>query len=56
MEKSSTIVVTGAAGFIGSCVVTALNEKGFRNLLLVDDFGIETKRNNWEQKAFLENI
>ncbi|MBY0480047.1 MAG: ADP-glyceromanno-heptose 6-epimerase [Chitinophagaceae bacterium] len=56
MQKAATIVVTGAAGFIGSCVVQSLNERGFRNLLLVDDFGIESKRKNWEQKAFLENI
>ena len=32
------IVVTGAAGFIGSCLVGYLNEKGFNNLILVDDF------------------
>ncbi|MBK8490573.1 MAG: ADP-glyceromanno-heptose 6-epimerase [Saprospirales bacterium] len=32
------IVITGAAGFIGSCLVGKLNERGHRNLLLVDDF------------------
>jgi len=32
-----SIVVTGAAGFIGSCVVKHLNDQGFYNLLLVDD-------------------
>ena len=32
------IVITGAAGFIGSCLVGKLNEMGHRNLLLVDDF------------------
>lgn len=54
MQQSATIVVTGAAGFIGSCIVQSLNEKGFENLLLVDDFGIESKRKNWEGKNFLE--
>ncbi len=54
MHQSATIVVTGAAGFIGSCMVKSLNNKGFDNLLLVDDFGIETKRKNWEGKDYLE--
>ena len=54
MQQSATIVVTGAAGFIGSCMVQYLNEKGFENLLLVDDFGIESKRKNWEGKNYLE--
>jgi ADP-L-glycero-D-manno-heptose 6-epimerase len=46
------IVVTGAAGFIGSCMVQFLNEKGYTNLILVDDFGVEEKRKNWESKQF----
>jgi ADP-L-glycero-D-manno-heptose 6-epimerase len=54
MQQSATIVVTGAAGFIGSCMVQSLNDKGFQNLLLVDDFGIEAKRKNWEGKNYLE--
>jgi ADP-L-glycero-D-manno-heptose 6-epimerase len=32
------IIVTGAAGFIGSCMVNKLNNKGFTNLVLADDF------------------
>ena len=46
------IVITGAAGFIGSCMVQYLNEQGFTNLILVDDFGIEAKRVNWESKQY----
>ena len=49
---STSIVVTGAAGFIGSCMVQYLNEQGFTNLILVDDFGIESKRVNWESKQY----
>ena len=48
MRNNSCIVITGAAGFIGSCMVQYLNEQGFENLILVDDFGVETKRKNWE--------
>src|SRR5688572_29584106 len=32
------IVVTGAAGFIGSCLVSKLNEEGFYDIVVVDDF------------------
>ncbi len=46
------IIVTGAAGFIGSCMVQYLNELGYENLILVDDFGAEEKRRNWESKRF----
>ena len=48
------IIVTGAAGFIGSCMVQYLNENGFENLILVDDFGVEEKRINWESKKFTQ--
>lgn len=56
MVKQPTIVVTGAAGFIGSVFVQYLNEQGFYQLLLVDDFGVEEKRKNWEQKQFIKVI
>jgi ADP-L-glycero-D-manno-heptose 6-epimerase len=52
MNKNASIIVTGSAGFIGSCMAQYLNEKGYRNLILVDDFGVEAKRKNWESKAY----
>ncbi len=52
MQTSAYIMVTGAAGFIGSCMVQYLNEQGYTNLILVDDFGVEQKRKNWENKQF----
>jgi len=50
------IVVTGAAGFIGSCIVKWLNEHGYTQLILVDDFGEEEKRRNWESTQFIRNV
>ena len=52
MEKNATIVVTGAAGFIGSCLAGYLNELGFTNLILVDAFGNPDKMPNLEHKRF----
>ena len=56
MTKQPTIVVTGTAGFIGSVMVQYLNENGLTDLLLVDDFGVEAKRKNWEQKSYTKVI
>ena len=46
------IVVTGAAGFIASNIVEALNQAGFRDLVLVDDFSKAEKRGNYENKQY----
>lgn len=51
-SEQGAIIVTGAAGFIGSCMVKYLNDNGYENLLLVDDFGFEEKRKNWESKSY----
>lgn len=50
------IVVTGAAGFIGSCLVEALNQKGINDLILVDDFSKKEKKDNYEKKKYSELI
>ena len=50
------ILVTGAAGFIGSCLVSKLNQLGFNDLLLVDDFSYESKKNNLIQKKFIKKV
>ena len=41
------IVVTGAAGFIGSVVAGELNQKGYNDLILVDDFSKKEKERNY---------
>src|ERR1700761_7505236 len=49
-------VVTGAAGFIGSCLVELLNENGYTNLILVDEFGQADKEPNLVGKQFAERV
>lgn len=46
------IIVTGAAGFIGSCLINKLNNKGFTEILLVDDFSKKEKLKNIDNKVF----
>ncbi|HNV95416.1 MAG TPA: ADP-glyceromanno-heptose 6-epimerase [Bacteroidales bacterium] len=46
------IVITGAAGFIGSAMVSKLNSENFNDLVLVDDFSNETKNKNLNNKEF----
>ena len=40
------IVVTGAAGFIASCLVGKLNDEGYNDIVLVDDFSNLSKEKN----------
>src|SRR5665647_2277086 len=56
MNYQLNIVVTGAAGFIGSCLVGFLNAAGYNKLILVDDFTIEEKKINLEGKKYLLKI
>jgi len=46
------IVITGAAGFIGSNLLTALNEYNYRDVILVDDFSKPAKERNYAGKVF----
>ncbi len=50
------IVVTGSAGFIGSCLVSKLNNKGIKDIVLVDDFSDEIKNRNIRNKTYLEKV
>ena len=56
MDTNSTIIVTGAAGFIGSCMVSYLNQQGFENLILVDEFDEEEKEFNLLHKKFIARV
>ena len=47
------IVVTGGAGFIGSCIVARLNKEGRNDILIVDEKGKgDTKQGNLQGKRF----
>lgn len=51
------IVVTGAAGFIASCLVGKLNQEGFKSVVVVDDFkNYPDKLKNLEQKSITEKV
>lgn len=50
------IVVTGSAGFIGSGLLRHLNERGLRNLLVVDDLGKTEKWKNLVGKQIVDVI
>jgi ADP-L-glycero-D-manno-heptose 6-epimerase len=51
------IVITGAEGFIGSCLVARLNANGYNDLVLVDDFDqIADRAKNLESKEFTAKV
>ena len=50
------IIVTGAAGFIGSVLVGKLNSLDKSNLILVDDFSNDEKNKNLYNKQFNQQI
>ena len=50
------IVVTGAAGFIGSCLVSRLNQEGYKDIIIVDDFSRSDKAKNLSGKIFSKEV
>ncbi|TGE23139.1 ADP-glyceromanno-heptose 6-epimerase [Hymenobacter metallicola] len=50
------IVVTGAAGFIASCLVTRLNAANFNDIVVVDNFAVERKLINLKGKRLREYV
>lgn len=56
MRKDDVIVVTGAAGFIGSYLTGYLNSLGYTQLVLVDDFSNEKKSANLAGKQYVHKV
>ena len=51
------IVITGAEGFIGSCLVARLNQEGYNDLVLVDDFdAVQNRELNLIGKKYTAKI
>jgi ADP-L-glycero-D-manno-heptose 6-epimerase len=56
MEKNKIIVLTGAAGFIGSYLLGFLNKQGFKNIIIADEFDEEDKWFNFDSKEFMAKV
>jgi ADP-L-glycero-D-manno-heptose 6-epimerase len=50
------IVVTGASGFIGSCLVAALNDSGRNDVILCDSLGEDLRWMNLRKRAFRDFV
>ncbi|MFO8055430.1 MAG: ADP-glyceromanno-heptose 6-epimerase [Bacteroidales bacterium] len=50
------IIVTGAAGFIGSCLVAHLNRHGYKDIVVVDDFSRAEKYSNLKGKEIYSKV
>ena len=47
------IIVTGGAGFIGSCVVRTLNDEGRDDIVIVDNIAETDKWMNMRNKRYI---
>ena len=47
------IILTGGAGFIGSCFLKTLNDNGLNEIIVVDRLGTSNKWKNLVGKRFL---
>jgi ADP-L-glycero-D-manno-heptose 6-epimerase len=56
MDRDAILVVTGASGFIGSCLVGYLNQLGYEKIILVDEFDDEEKKLNLLDKKYLVRV
>ena len=56
MDQNAKIIVTGAAGFIGSYMVGYLNRKGCDNIIIVDKFSVPQKKLNYKDKRIADFV
>lgn len=55
-EGVMSVVVTGGAGFIGSCIVKKLNDAGISDIIIVDNIASTDKWMNLRNKKYREYI
>lgn len=56
ISKDKIIVLTGAAGFIGSYLLGFLNKQGYKNIIIADEFDEEDKWFNFDSKEFMAKV
>lgn len=56
MDKEKAILLTGAAGFIGSYFLGYLNKQGYENIIIADDFSEKDKWFNFDSKSYSAKI
>lgn len=56
MDQNAKIIITGAAGFIGSYMVGYLNRKGYNNIIIVDKFSVPQKKSNYKDKRIADFV
>ena len=50
------IIVTGGAGFIGSCIVRMLNDSGIEDIVIVDNIASTDKWMNMRNKKYIKYV
>lgn len=54
--KDKIILLTGAAGFIGSYLLGFLNKQGYKNIIIADEFDEEDKWFNFDTKEYMAKV
>jgi ADP-L-glycero-D-manno-heptose 6-epimerase len=56
MKENRKVIITGGAGFIGSCVLRMLNDEGIEDVVVVDNISSTNKWKNLVNKKYREYV
>jgi ADP-L-glycero-D-manno-heptose 6-epimerase len=56
MNRQSVILLTGAAGFIGSYLLGYLNQRGYEQIIISDEFSRADKLPNYSRKKYIQQV